>query len=97
VLTLDQKQRWRELILTELYDRTGGDPLNGLTPSELIEGIHRRLGYPVAFPPDGKTAFVVNQASNSVSTIDVKTRTKNPTDINVGAIPIGEAITPCRR
>jgi hypothetical protein len=36
--TLEQKQRWRELVLIELYDRTSGDPLNGLTPSEILEG-----------------------------------------------------------
>jgi hypothetical protein len=46
VLTLQQKQRWRELILNELYDRTGGDPLNGLEPSQIVEGVYRRLGYP---------------------------------------------------
>jgi hypothetical protein len=32
-----------------------------------------------------------------VSTIDVKTRTKNPTDIPVGSNPIRVAVTPCRR
>jgi YVTN family beta-propeller protein len=32
-----------------------------------------------------------------VSTIDVKTRTKNPADITVGASPARVAITPCRR
>src|SRR5215831_15883417 len=40
------------------------------------------------------TAFVTNSGGGSVSTIDVKTRTKNPTDITVGSIPIGVAITP---
>jgi YVTN family beta-propeller protein len=29
-----------------------------------------------------------------VSTIDVKTRTKNPTDIAVGTAPVGVAVTP---
>ena len=33
------------------------------------------------------TAFVANFVSGTVSTIDVKTRTKNPTDITVGAVP----------
>jgi YVTN family beta-propeller protein len=47
--------------------------------------------------PDGKTAFVPNFASNTVSTIDVKTRTKNPTDITVGSSPFGVVFTPCRR
>lgn len=39
MLTLEQKQRWRELILSEVYDRTGGDQLNGLMPSDMLEGI----------------------------------------------------------
>jgi YVTN family beta-propeller protein len=43
------------------------------------------------------TAFVTVQGSSSVSTIDVKTRTKNPTDIPVGSFPLGVAFTPCRR
>jgi YVTN family beta-propeller protein len=43
------------------------------------------------------TAFVANGLSDSVSTIDVKTRTKNPTDIPVGAGPLGVAVTPCHR
>jgi YVTN family beta-propeller protein len=40
------------------------------------------------------TAFVVNGASGSVSTIDVKTQTKDPTDISVGTLPVGVAVTP---
>jgi YVTN family beta-propeller protein len=64
----------------------------------------------VAVTPDGKTAFVVRgnlgatafggagtPSGDSVSTIDVKTRTKNPTDITVGLGPGGVAVTPCRR
>jgi YVTN family beta-propeller protein len=31
------------------------------------------------------TAFVANSASGTVSTIDTKTRTKDPTDITVGS------------
>src|SRR5262249_19515068 len=47
---------------------------------------------------DGKTAFVANFGSpNSVSTIDLRSRTKNPTDIPVGSLPFGMALTPCRR
>ena len=42
------------------------------------------------------TGFVTNSASGTVSTIDVKTKTKD-TDITVGALPIGVAVTPCRR
>jgi YVTN family beta-propeller protein len=40
------------------------------------------------------TAFLANGLSNTVSTIDVKARTKNPTDIAVGASPWGVAVTP---
>jgi YVTN family beta-propeller protein len=40
------------------------------------------------------TAFVANRLSDTVSTIDVKTRTKNPTDIAVGAAPFAVAVTP---
>ncbi len=40
------------------------------------------------------TAFVANYGSDSVSTIDEATRTKNPTDIPVGAGPSAVAITP---
>jgi YVTN family beta-propeller protein len=43
------------------------------------------------------TAFVTSSGGGSVSTIDVKTRTKNPTDISVGAFPFGVAFAPCRR
>jgi large repetitive protein len=40
------------------------------------------------------TAFVTNAGSGTVSTIDVNTRTKNPTDISVGPLPAGTAVTP---
>src|SRR4029453_1362976 len=40
------------------------------------------------------TAFVTNAGSGTVSTIDVKTRTKDPTDIPVGAAPTWVALTP---
>jgi YVTN family beta-propeller protein len=40
------------------------------------------------------TAFVANTESGTVSTIDVKTRTKNPTDIPVGSNPNGVTVTP---
>src|SRR6266536_3606586 len=48
----------------------------------------------VAVTPDGKTAFVDNHASGTVSTIDVKTRTNNATDVTVGSISAGVAVTP---
>jgi YVTN family beta-propeller protein len=59
----------------------------------------------VAFTPDGKTAFVTNSGGilgtegmpGTVSTIDVKARSKSPTDIPVGSSPYGVAVTPCRR
>jgi YVTN family beta-propeller protein len=41
------------------------------------------------------TAFVTNMRSGTVSTIDVKTRTKHPTDIAVGPSPLEVAVTPC--
>jgi YVTN family beta-propeller protein len=40
------------------------------------------------------TAFVTNGFVGTVSTIDVKTRTKDPTDIPVGSGPAGVAVTP---
>jgi YVTN family beta-propeller protein len=40
------------------------------------------------------TAFVTNSVSGTVSTIDVKTKTKNPTDIAVGSLPLRVAVTP---
>jgi YVTN family beta-propeller protein len=64
-------------------------------------------GAGVAVTPDGKTLFVTNgnvgnapdsfPSSGTVSTIDVKTRKKNPADITVGTFPFQVAFTPCRR
>jgi YVTN family beta-propeller protein len=60
----------------------------------------------VAVTPDGKTAFVTNfgpftslymptpGSIGTVSMIDVKTRTKEPTDIPVGSGAVGVAVTP---
>jgi YVTN family beta-propeller protein len=48
----------------------------------------------VAFTPDGKTAFIANRVSNTLSTIDVKTRTKHPTDITIGTVLNEVAVTP---
>src|SRR5262249_33253995 len=39
-------------------------------------------------------AFVANGVSGTLSTIDVETRTKNPTDISVGSNPSALAVTP---
>jgi YVTN family beta-propeller protein len=41
--------------------------------------------------------LVTNSLSGTVSTIDVKARTKHPDDIAVGTTPLGVALTPCRR
>src|SRR5262249_40305222 len=46
------------------------------------------------FTPDGKTAFLGNYLSDTVSTIDVNTRTKNPGDIAVAPFPLELALTP---
>jgi YVTN family beta-propeller protein len=48
----------------------------------------------VAVTPDGKTAFVANSSGGTISTIDVKTRTKDHTDIPVGGGTTGVAVTP---
>src|SRR5215471_11871721 len=56
----------------------------------------------VAITPDGKTAFVTlanlaggrEAGANSVATIDVKTRAKNPADIPVGLAPLRVRVTP---
>jgi|SRR5262249_3352683 len=40
------------------------------------------------------TAFVANNGSDTVSTIDMNARTKNPGDIAVGASPLEMALTP---
>jgi DNA-binding beta-propeller fold protein YncE len=57
----------------------------------------------VAVTPDGKTGFVTNAnfgpvdvggLGDSVSTIDVETRTKHPGDITVGRQPLKVAVTP---
>jgi YVTN family beta-propeller protein len=65
----------------------------GTNPGFIVTGL--------AIAPDGKTAFVNNSSLGvapginlTVSTIDVKTRTKNPTDITVGSDPLGVAVTP---
>jgi len=62
-------------------------PLVGVVPSRVsVAALRARCR---------ATAFVDGQ-SGTVSTIDVKTRTKNPTDITVGAAPVRVAVTPCR-
>jgi YVTN family beta-propeller protein len=48
----------------------------------------------VAVTPDGKTAYVTNFGSGTVSTINVKTRTKNLDDIPVGQNPATVEVTP---
>jgi hypothetical protein len=62
----------------------------------------------VGVVPDGATAvagrarcrptvYINNGGGGTISTIDVKTRTKHPDDIPVGARPGALAVTPCRR
>jgi YVTN family beta-propeller protein len=71
-------------------------------PTDIPVGAHPTG---VAVTSDGKTAFITNSAlvlelaesGNTVSTIDVKTRKKHPSDITVGFLPSRVAITPCRR
>jgi YVTN family beta-propeller protein len=41
-----------------------------------------------------QTALVTNRGSDTVSLIDVRTRTKTPDDTTVGAGPLGVAVTP---
>jgi YVTN family beta-propeller protein len=65
----------------------GADP-----PGRQAQGPARRIPV-VAITPDGKTAFVANQGG-TVSTIDVKTRTKHPADVPVGTYPAGVAVAP---
>jgi YVTN family beta-propeller protein len=48
----------------------------------------------MALTRDGKTALVGSTHSDTVSTIDMKTRTKHPDDITVGTNPRGVAVTP---
>ncbi|CAB4581835.1 unannotated protein [freshwater metagenome] len=48
----------------------------------------------VAFTPDGKTAYVVNQGDVSVSAINVKTGTVQGAPINVGDFPTSVAFSP---
>ena len=51
----------------------------------------------LAITPDGKTAYVTNYGSGTVSTIDVKASTKDRADIPGDQSPVGVAVTPCRR
>jgi YVTN family beta-propeller protein len=72
-------------------------------PTDILVGAGGVGG--VAITSDGKTAFVTNGSvgrepilsRGTVSTIDVKTRKKNPADITVGQFPFQVAVTPCRR
>jgi DNA-binding beta-propeller fold protein YncE len=69
------------------------------TDTQVTPGLHQ-----ITITPDSKTAFVTNYGGDdvtgikvpvgTVSTIDVKTGKKHPTDITVGGTPFGVAITP---
>ncbi len=65
------------------------DALVGLVPDGVSAGPARK--------ECRATAFFTNTYSGTVSTIDVKTRTKHPTHITVGTLPYGMAVTQCRR
>src|SRR5262245_22078432 len=81
VSTLDVKTRTKRFADWAVASNTVESPNPGTAPG-------------VAATSDGTTAFVANDVSDTVSTLDVKTRTKNPTDIPVGAHPNGVAVTP---
>jgi YVTN family beta-propeller protein len=65
----------------------------GLVPREPEAAAFGSVGA-VAVTPDGKTAVVTNIVTGSVSMLDLKTRTKHPSDIPVGLRPFGVAVTP---
>jgi YVTN family beta-propeller protein len=98
VSTIDVKTRTTNP--TDIHVRNGTDARRLSAPRNYPRG--------VAVTPDGKTAFVTlsngvidtggpqGVSSNWVATIDVKTRTKNPTDIPVGSTPPTEVVAPWR-
>jgi YVTN family beta-propeller protein len=77
-------RRFRRVLGVVVVGLSGA--LVGVVPNEASAAAARR--------PCRPTAFVANQSSGTVSTIDVKTRTKHPTDIPVGSLPFGVAVTP---
>ena len=64
--------------------------LAGALVGAIPDGVSAAVGRARCRP----TAFVANTGSGTVSTIDVKTRTKDPNDIPVGASPAAVKITP---
>ncbi len=68
-----------------------------LMPSCRAPNIRRPLGFMkpagIAITPDGKTAYVANQASGTVTVINTRTNTVEKT-IKVGAGPWSIAATP---
>jgi hypothetical protein len=62
--------------------------------SVLVGVLLARVSAVAARAPCRPAGFVTNAGSASVSTIDVKIRTKKPTDIAVGSFPLGLAVTP---
>jgi YVTN family beta-propeller protein len=55
----------------------------------LVGVVPKRASAVAARKECGATAFVTNALGDTVSTIDVKTRTKHPTDVSVGSFPWG--------
>jgi hypothetical protein len=66
------------------FQLLGGVLLFGLAGA-LVGAVPDAVSAVPARPRCRPTAFVANNGGGTVSTIDVKTRTKNPTDILVGA------------
>jgi YVTN family beta-propeller protein len=64
---------------------------NLVSPTTIPVGVEPRG---IAITPDGKTAYVVNRVSGSLSVIDTATNLVSPTTIPVGVEPLGIAITP---
>src|SRR5829696_4584935 len=77
-------RRFRSALVVVLFGLSGA--LVSVVPDEVAAVVGR-----------GRcraTAIVYNLDGGTVSTIDVKTRTKHPTDIAVGEGPVGVAVTP---
>src|SRR5262245_33079737 len=78
-------RRFRWVRVVVVLGLTGA--LVGVCPGEVSAMSARSRCRASAFVPRG-------DQSAAVSTVDVKTGTKNPTDIPVGGDPIGVAVTP---
>jgi YVTN family beta-propeller protein len=71
----------------------GGSPVTGVATNTALKPIKvGGLPEPIVITPDGKTIYVVNLNSRTVTPIRVATNTALP-PIKAGPIPIGIAIT----